>query len=152
MPEGCVKKGRGKMGRWKKAGRAAFVFLLAWPATVAILTACKPDYEEAGRRTGELYHEAGTVAVLEPTARAERVATDGAQAREAAATAAAKAKERAPTVVVEVEERAPTVAAEAAEAAEGFSEGIREAGACGGAAMLLVGCGAIAAVLPRRKR
>jgi hypothetical protein len=135
---------------WKKEICTALLFLLACVSTIAVITACEPDYQKAGRRTGELYNEAGTVVVLEPTARAERLATDAAQAGEAAATAAAKARERAPTVAVKVEERAPTVAAEAAEAVREYSEGFRETEACGGAAMLLACCVVIAAVLPRR--
>jgi hypothetical protein len=65
---------------WKKEICTALLFLLACVSTIAVITACEPDYQKAGRRTGELYNEAGTVVVLEPTARAERLATDAAQA------------------------------------------------------------------------
>jgi hypothetical protein len=102
------------------------------------LVACEPDYRQAGQKTGELWNEAGTRVAADPTAASEWRATDAARAREIARTAAA-----------EVGERVPTLAVDVGEAAQEFREGFRESEACGSAAMILVGVGAVVAVVRR---
>ena len=135
---------------WKKRIVFAILMPLSGVAAALLLAGCDVNYREAGRDTGELYNEAATRAALDPTAAAAQRATDAAKIGQAANTAAAEVGERAPTVAAEVGERAPTVAAGAATAAREFSEGAQESGACGTAAMLMIGGSVLVAVAPRR--
>jgi hypothetical protein len=131
--------------------RIAGAILMAVGCLAAALLSggCEPDYREAGRQAGELANQAATRAALDPTAAAQQRATDAARLGGAASTAVEEVGARAPTVAAEVGERAPTVAAEAATAAREFSEGAQETGACGTAAMVMIGAG-LAVALARQ--
>ena len=139
------------------------LMLLSCVVAALLLIGCEVNYHEAGRDAGELYNEAATGAAADPTAAAEWRATEAARVGKAAGTVAAGAAEvgetvavevgeKAPTVAAEVGEHAPTVAAEAATAAHEFSEGAQESGACGTAAMVMIGGSLLVAVAPRRGR
>jgi CBS domain containing-hemolysin-like protein len=124
---------------WNKRLVIIVLILLSSAIVAFLLAACDVDFREVGHKAGDLYSDAATKAVLDATAGAER-----------APTVASEIGERAPTIAAEVGERAPTVAAEAATAAQEFSQGVQESGACGSAAMIMAfGSLVLAAVLRR---